>query len=364
MRFKSAVGPFIRDFLEMIARENLTRDQIYNTDETALCWKAIPTRTLVGPGESKVEGAKAEKERLTLMACSNASGTHKLDLVFIYKYVNPRALKHIKKDKLPVKYYSQSKAWMTANIFERWFSQEFVPAVKNHLKVLGLEEKAILALDNAPGHTKLSLLQSEHSNIHCVFFPPNTTSLIQPMNQGVLDTLKRHYRRKLMRRALDEKNEHKSMAEVKKTISVKDAIEWSSQAWGDITPYTLSSSWNMILPSIENPQVVNQETSSDENPPRYWVNENDEGIGHVEMSTDEIIEFSLGNRRFQEEPLEDSILMPEILSVSEAVNLLKTILPTIENDVASTREEIFVIQSIISRWSIQVSASQDPHFYY
>ena len=94
----------------------------------------------------------------------------------------------------------------------------------------------------------------------------------------------------------------------------------------------------MILPSIENPQVVNQETSSDENPPRYWVNENDEGIGHVEMSTDEIIEFSLGNRRFQEEPLEDSILMPEILSVSEAVNLLKTILPTIENDVASTRE--------------------------
>ena len=44
------------------------------------------------------------------------------------------------------------------------------------------------------------------------------------------------------------------MAEVKKTISVKDAIEWSSMAWGDITPYTLSSSWNMILPSIENPQ--------------------------------------------------------------------------------------------------------------
>ena len=195
-----------------------------------------------------------------------------------------------------------------------------------------------------------------------VFFPPNTTSLIQPMDQGVLDTLKRHYRRKLMRRALDEKNEHKSMAEVKKTISVKDAIEWSSMAWGDITPYTLSSSWNMILPSIENPQVVNQETSSDENPPGYCVNEDDEDIGHVEMSTDEIIEFSLGNRGFQEEPLEDSIPMPEILSVSEAVNLLKTILPTIENDLASTREEIFVFQSIISRWSIKLSASQDPHF--
>ena len=36
------------------------------------------------------------------MACSNASGTHMLDLVFIYQYGNPRALKHINKDKLPV----------------------------------------------------------------------------------------------------------------------------------------------------------------------------------------------------------------------------------------------------------------------
>ena len=64
----------------------------------------------------------------------------------------------------------------------------------------------------------------EHSNIHCVFFPPNITFLIQPMDQGVLDTLKRHYRRKLIRRALDEKNEHKSMAEVKKTIPVKTQL--------------------------------------------------------------------------------------------------------------------------------------------
>ena len=84
---KSAVEPFIHDFLEMIARENLTRDQIYNADETAFCWRAIPTRTLAGPGESKVEGAKADKVRLTLMACSNASGSHNWTLL---SYINSR----------------------------------------------------------------------------------------------------------------------------------------------------------------------------------------------------------------------------------------------------------------------------------
>ena len=94
---------------------------------------------------------------------------------------------------------------MTANLFDRWFNQEFVPTVKKHLKLLGLEEKAILALDNAPGHTKVSLLTSINANTYC-FFPPNTTSLIHPMDQGVLDTLKRHYKQKLMRNALDDEN--------------------------------------------------------------------------------------------------------------------------------------------------------------
>ena len=40
---KNSVEPFIRNFLEMMLAENLTRDQIYNADETGLYWRAIPT---------------------------------------------------------------------------------------------------------------------------------------------------------------------------------------------------------------------------------------------------------------------------------------------------------------------------------
>ena len=358
---KNSVEPYIRDFIEMISTENFTRDRIYNADETGLCWRAIPTKTLAGLNELKVEGLKTEKERLTLMACANASGTHKLDLVFIYKYENPRALKHINKDKLPVKYYSQSKAWMTANLFEKWFNQEFVPIVRNHLRILGLEEKAVNALDNAPGHTKLSLLTSIDTKIHCIFFPPNTTSLIQPMDQGVLDTLKRHYKQKLIRRALDEDNEHRSMAEVKKSISIKDAIDWSAQAWREITPYTLRCSWNKILPPIEEPEVINQEANSstfdEENSIADWTKDNAQDIGLKEMSDDEIIEFSRDDRIFQEEPIEESIPMPDILSIADAVTALTHILPTLENDAGSTREEILAFQNIILRWTRQLSST-------
>ena len=126
---------------------------------------------MAGPNELKVEGSKIDKERVTLMACANASGNHKLDLVFIHKYASPSALKHIEKSKLPVIYYNQSKSWMTADLFENWFDNHFVLGVREYLKLTGLEDKAILTLDNAPSHTKfLTSKNGGDSNIHCIFF--------------------------------------------------------------------------------------------------------------------------------------------------------------------------------------------------
>ena len=130
---KGAVDSFVQNFQEMILEENLTRDQIYNCDETGLCWQAIPGKTLAGPNELRVEGLKAEKERVTLMACANAAGTHKLNLVFIYKYQNLRSLKHIDKIKLPLIYYSLINAWMNTDLFERWYNSEFIPSVKSRV---------------------------------------------------------------------------------------------------------------------------------------------------------------------------------------------------------------------------------------
>ena len=65
----------------------MTRDQIYIADETGLFWRAIPTKFLANPSE--MNGYKIEKERVTLMTYANASGMHKLELVFIHRYQKP-----------------------------------------------------------------------------------------------------------------------------------------------------------------------------------------------------------------------------------------------------------------------------------
>ena len=181
------------------------------------------------------------------------------------------------------------------------------------------------------------------------------------MDQGVLDTLKGYYRQKLMRRALDEDNEHRSMADVKKSISIKVPIDWSAQAWREITPYTLRCSWNKILPPIDEPEVINQEANSstfdEENPIADWTNDHTHNIGLIEMSDEEIIEFSRDDEVFKEEPIEESIPMPDISSITDAVNALIHILPTLENDTGSTREEILAFHNIISRWTHQLSTN-------
>ena len=103
---------------------------------------------------------------------------------------------------LPVHYCGQKNAWMTAQLFHEWFQHSLAPQVRAKLTALGLEQKAVLVLDNCPAHPDAQELVNE--NIVAKYLPPNVTSLIQPMDQGVLESLKRRYKKKLLHRLLIE----------------------------------------------------------------------------------------------------------------------------------------------------------------
>ena len=68
------------------------------------------------------------------------------------------------------------------------------------------------------------------------------------MDQAVLDTLKLLLE-KLMRTALDETNQERSMIEVKKNITIHEAINWAAEVWLEVSSHTIYVSWNRILPS-------------------------------------------------------------------------------------------------------------------
>lgn len=120
------VEPFKKELHSLIAEHNLTHDQIYNADETGLFWKLLPGKTYVLRSEKSAPGRKAEKARLTFLACTNASGDHKVKPLVIGKAKNPRYFYNFTP---PVDYSHSKNAWMTAAIFQKWFKDSFVVQV-------------------------------------------------------------------------------------------------------------------------------------------------------------------------------------------------------------------------------------------
>ena len=70
-------------------------------------WKALPRKTLAPGSETSAPGFSMQKQRLSVLVCSNASGDQKLTLAVIGKSKNPRALKGVNIATLPPHYYSQ-----------------------------------------------------------------------------------------------------------------------------------------------------------------------------------------------------------------------------------------------------------------
>ncbi|XP_037959124.1 jerky protein homolog-like [Teleopsis dalmanni] len=234
------VDPFKEKLKDKIAEFELCNDQLYNADESGLFWKLLPEKTYVSTLEKRAPGVKSEKQRITFLCCSNATGSHKLKLLVIGKAKNPRCFKNLQ---CPTNYKNSKSAWMTATIFKEWFHQSFVPQVKSFLKEKNLPIKALLLIDNAPSHPNEAELTTEDGQIFAMFMPPNVTPLIQPMDQNAIKITKLYYRNSLTSIAATQSDLLESM----KKITLKSAINFLEAAWSRVGKEILSKCWKNIL---------------------------------------------------------------------------------------------------------------------
>lgn len=185
---------------------------VFNLDETGLFYKCMPNKTMMYRNEN-CSGGKLSKERLTILVGANANGTEKLPLMVIGKAKKPRCLKNVKS--LPVEYHANRNAWMTLDLFETYIR-------KLDSKFFNQNRKVLLFLDNCSAHGDFANL----SAIKLEFLPANTTSKLQPADQGIIKCLKHAYRKRLVRQAIEEIEngvEHK--------INVLDAMRLISSSW-------------------------------------------------------------------------------------------------------------------------------------
>ncbi|KAI0995678.1 hypothetical protein K3495_g12501 [Podosphaera aphanis] len=209
----------------------------YNCDETGLFWKLIPDRSLA---TMQLAGVKKEKARITIHHCCNATGTHKLPIWIIARHKRPRCFAAAgvrDPEVLGIKWRTNKKAWMITGIMMEWllwFDRQMVG------------RKVILLLDNFSAHeaavNELAALPLGFGllNTEICWLPPNTTSRLQPLDQGIIASFKAHYRRQWITYMLEQ---HEIGYDALRTMNVLKAIRFSVGAWSEVTPITIANCW-------------------------------------------------------------------------------------------------------------------------
>lgn len=217
---------WIENVLNKILQKFEPKD-IFNCDETGLFFKCLPSKTLAFKGD-KCFGVKTSKERVTLLAGANMDGTEKLKLLLIGKSKNPRCLRGLKS--LGLEYTHNNKAWMTGEIFGNW-----IKAIDKEMKAQ--KRKIVMFVDNCPAHPPA--IGKTLKNVELVFFPPNATAKLQPMDQGIIKNIKVHYRKRIIRKIFASMENNPQLNTL---ITLRDCINEITKVWsGDVTKKTIEN---------------------------------------------------------------------------------------------------------------------------
>ena len=183
---------------------------------------SVSEETVAFKGET-CHGGKRAKERITVLVGGNADGSEKLPLLVIGKSKNPRCFKSV--HSLPVDYTASKKAWMNSEIFMNWLQ-------KMNRRFVQQSRNVLFIVDNCPAHPVVDNL----SNMKVVFFPPNATSRLQPMDQGVIHALKAGYRKKLLSKMIAAVDEGKDYS-----VTLLNALHFLNSAWNAVTQDTVAN---------------------------------------------------------------------------------------------------------------------------
>ena len=201
--------------------EGYSPSDIYNGDETALFYKSLPHRTYCHV-DDKPAGSTKCKDRLTLLIITNMDGSDHRKLSVIGKAKNPHCLQKKYKmtvNEMAVDWYASKNAWMTGDIHHRIMTK-----FNNQMRKAG--RHVLYVCDNASSHQV-----REYFHIKFLMLPPNATSIVQPLDQGIIHSVKRRYKKKLAERYLVSVENNKDANTILKQLDIVAATNMVHNAW-------------------------------------------------------------------------------------------------------------------------------------
>ncbi|RQM20160.1 hypothetical protein B5M09_010821 [Aphanomyces astaci] len=157
-----------------------------NVDETGFYYDIPPYYIwAVRGGSSKISCGEKHSMRMTAVLTARTDGT-KLSIMFIVKGQSGGCSESSIISTFPAGHFYavQDKAWMDARMWK-----QFLRSVLHH----DIEECSVVLVDKFESHVSIKIVNEELGS-HLCALPPNTTSVCQPLDVGVMAPFKRHLR--------------------------------------------------------------------------------------------------------------------------------------------------------------------------
>ncbi len=213
---------------------------VFNLDETALFYQQTSNRSYVHCKGNR-SGGKKSKNRITITLIASFGG-EKLPIQVIGKSKQPRIFKKDPPDEHSLWYMSQDNAWQSEETFEQLI-------LKINKVAKDKSKNYLILLDNCSCHLSLcKKLDPDSSSQTCfkyewltfLFLPKNSTSITQPMDQGVIRLLKCKYQDMQMMDYFDliEKDDQCTLS-LTKFSDLGKVIKWIVSAWKEVQADTI-----------------------------------------------------------------------------------------------------------------------------
>ena len=238
-------------------------DCIWNVDEMALQHRTTSARSYVTVNHDG-RGTKRCKDRITVTPVVNAAGGT-LPLQVIGKSKNPRVLKGVNIDAtFNIQYESQKCAWQDGSTMIRLFHRID--------RAARLQQKTFyILLDNCSSHLYAARMLDpngsvddgfKYNNLVIAFLPPGSTSECQPLDQGIIRSLKAGYRRAMLRTLLDQYDAWQLQRVPKSTdlfpvhshTHMRNVLNWLKGAYNELSENVIQRCFvkSNVLPALSN----------------------------------------------------------------------------------------------------------------
>ena len=263
---------------------NYDLKDICNADEFGLFYPCLPNKTYQLKSE-KCYGKKLSKIRIAGMEAANAMGD-KLPMLVIVNAKNPRCFKNVKF--LPCRYRNQGKSWIDVKSFEEWLRE-----LERKLAFAG--RNVDFVIDNSPARPPIDNLKA----IKLFFLPPNTTFKTQPMDKGVICSLKAKHRKNVVRKIIQSEEKKKTLPK----ISLLQVMQMLVSAWDALSTQTIENCFRKSGIFTESQETA---IAEDDDP----FQELQDGIGNLRSVQPDLIEEDFDGTTFADVDAEIIAVQP------------------------------------------------------